>query len=769
MKSKRAGMAACVAFAWVIALAMTSATATAWAQPIELGLSADDPSLEPTIELTSDVMDDELALVEDTTCDPAQVEVQATPTSGTVGGCAYTVANRTLTIFAGTTGILDANSVQEWPWRNDSNITKVVISSGVKAGPSLCGLFQGMTGLKSIEGLYGLTNGRVVTDMSYMFYQCYALDTNLSDLDTSNVTNMSYMFKGMSFDIVNLADFNTDKATNMEGMFEFCTSLTRVSLAGANTSQVTNMSSMFATCWNLVEFRLGYADTSRVTTMASMFDGCERLERVDFSGADTARVTDMSRMFSSCEKLANVSRNIRTLSAKNMRYMFYGCKSLTAVDLSTYSFASVTDLAGMFSKCVSMQSIVLPDGGAPKAEALSSMFEDCHSLISISGITKLATRSATDLSSMFWGCSSLQSLDLSGWNTSSATKMQWMFDGCEKLATINLKGWTTPACTSMAFMFWNCGVSELDLSGFDTRAAGTLGLTGMFGCCNSLCRVTFGPNFCVRQPRYVDTEVFTTQSDTYDKDDETSLLIDQMVYEDALPTGVDVVTGANVRTLLNDGDSWVLEAGERTPRTSDYVMNYHATARGTTVTWVWKSKAKPVSKTSLQNAKVALASSSLAYNGKVRLPTIKTVGGKTLNKGTDFVVRYSNSSSAAIGTYKVWVVGKGSYAGTSAKATYKIVPKSTSIAKLTARRRAFVASWSKRAKVTTGYQVQYARSKTFSSGKKTVTIGSKNKTSTKISGLASGKRYYVRVRTFKKVGSTRYYSAWSAAKSVRTR
>ena len=37
---------------------------------------------------------------------------------------------------------------------------------------------------------------------------------------------------------------------------------------------------------------------------------------------------------------------------------------------------------------------------------------------------------------MFYGCSSLESLDLSSWDTSNVTDMGWTFEDCKKLKTI---------------------------------------------------------------------------------------------------------------------------------------------------------------------------------------------------------------------------------------------------------------------------------------------------------------------------------------------
>lgn len=90
----------------------------------------------------------------------------------------------------------------------------------------------------------------------------------------------------------------------------------------------------------------------------------------------------------------------------------------------------------------------------------------------------------------------------------------------------------------------------------------------------------------------------------------------------------------------------------------------------------------------------------------------------------------------------------------------KFSVKSTAAKKLT-------ATWSANTKGT-GYQLCYATNKSFK-GSKTLTVnGAHSKTKT-ISGLTSGKKYYVRVRTCKKVGKNSYFSAWTAVKQVSVR
>ena len=66
------------------------------------------------------------------------------------------------------------------------------------------------------------------------------------------------------------------------------------------------------------------------------------------------------------------------------------------------------------------------------------------------------TSNVTNMSDMFWQCSGLTSLDVSGWDTSKVTNMNQMFHGCNKLETLYLSGWDTSKVTTMNGMFNSC-------------------------------------------------------------------------------------------------------------------------------------------------------------------------------------------------------------------------------------------------------------------------------------------------------------------------
>lgn len=167
---------------------------------------------------------------------------------------------------------------------------------------------------------------------------------------------------------------------------------------------------------------------------------------------------------------------------------------------------------------------------------------------------------------------------------------------------------------------------------------------------------------------------------------------------------------------------------------------------------------------------VKLSKKSVTYNKKVQRPviTVKDSKGNILGNGTDYTVSFAKGMKKA-GIYNIKIIFTGKYQDTINK-TYKIVPEGTSVAKTMQKKKGFLIKWKKQAEQVTGYQLQYSTSKKFTS-KTTVkkTIKDKKITSKFISGLETGKKYYVRIRTYKNVkagkNTVKVFSGWSACKN----
>ena len=106
--------------------------------------------------------------------------------------------------------------------------------------------------------------------------------------------------------------------------------------------------------------------------------------------------------------------------------------------------------------------------GAIAISTAEYMFYGCSSLQSLD-LSGLDTSSAEGMGGMFYGCSSLSSLDLSAFDTSKVARMSSMFYGCSSLQSLDLSGLDASNVWNMSSMFYGCSsLSSLDLSSFDT-------------------------------------------------------------------------------------------------------------------------------------------------------------------------------------------------------------------------------------------------------------------------------------------------------------
>ncbi len=171
---------------------------------------------------------------------------------------------------------------------------------------------------------------------------------------------------------------------------------------------------------------------------------------------------------------------------------------------------------------------------------------------------------------------------------------------------------------------------------------------------------------------------------------------------------------------------------------------------------------------SISKCKLNLSATNCTYNGKIKTPTVtvKNANGTKLTKNTHYTVTYA-SGRKNVGTYKVTIKMKGNYTGTKTL-TFKINPKAASVNTLTAGSKKLTVKLNRSLQQSTGYQIQYSTSKTFKNAK-TKTITSYKTSSTNLTGLKGKTTYYVRVRTYKTVGKTKYYSNWSSYKYKKTK
>lgn len=169
---------------------------------------------------------------------------------------------------------------------------------------------------------------------------------------------------------------------------------------------------------------------------------------------------------------------------------------------------------------------------------------------------------------------------------------------------------------------------------------------------------------------------------------------------------------------------------------------------------------------SINNADVVGIKNKIYTGNAVTQSLAVSVDDESLEKDVDYKVTYQNNKN--VGTATVTITGINKYNGTI-KNTFKIIPKSTTINKVTAQKKGFNVTWKKQTTQTSGYQIRYSTDKSFQTNKKTVDITKNTATTKAIKNLKAKKRYYLQIRTYRIVNGKVYYSSWSKMVSVTTK
>ena len=134
-------------------------------------------------------------------------------------------------------------------------------------------------------------------------------------------------------------------------------------------------------------------------------------------GSDNKVVT------SRCEYVTEIKQNVHTGEMTTLNQAFNSCFVLKKVDLSDWDVKSATDMSSMFAGCSALvETGDISHWNVSSLLNASAMFESCVALKSVD-LSHWATPSLTNVGSMFFRCSALQVIDISGWDTSNITNV----------------------------------------------------------------------------------------------------------------------------------------------------------------------------------------------------------------------------------------------------------------------------------------------------------------------------------------------------------
>ncbi len=394
-------------------------------------------------------------------------------------------------------------------------------------------LFDDCSALQTIE--LGGIDTSFVTNMMSMFYNCSALESIDVDIDTSRVTNMSSMFKfykytwpveytpESSLKHINFGSkFTTANVTLMSEMFYGCTQLEELDLSRFDRSNVTSINNFFGKYDTKLK-KITLSDKMSINSACNLIN--KTTEFLGSAGWYNSTDPDQEIISTGTTGIilpaAEEGSTVTYMMAYNNPEIVYhfdsstGTLTLTKGEMTSSQFKTLctkaTDnvldikkvvagsdvkftgsLYAMFQDLDAVEEVDLSAADMTQVTSMEYMFAYCKVLRSV----KIGTCSnaLTSLKQMFMGCSILNTIDISGLDTSEVTNMSDMFNSCSELESVNLSGLNTGKVTDMRYMFAYCKkLKSLDLSGFNTSLV--TDMRGMFASCEALETITFGTNF----------------------------------------------------------------------------------------------------------------------------------------------------------------------------------------------------------------------------------------------------------------------------------
>ena len=123
----------------------------------------------------------------------------------------------------------------------------------------------------------------------------------------------------------------------------------------------------------------------------------------------------------------------------------------------------------MFDRMSKLQTIDLSGFDTSESEDMSRMFAASPELRSLD-LSGFNTSKVKNMTYMFYDAGKIETLDLSAFDTSSVTTMYGLFNGMRALKNLNISSFNTQNVTEMQEMFqYNSSLTSLDLLHFDTR------------------------------------------------------------------------------------------------------------------------------------------------------------------------------------------------------------------------------------------------------------------------------------------------------------
>lgn len=215
---------------------------------------------------------------------------------------------------------------------------------------------------------------------------------------------------------------------------------------------------------SLTKVDVANLDVSNLESLKQCFYGCTSLTDLDVSGwtALSERLLNLDAAFYNCSNLTTLDvKAWKCIKVQTMKQAFGYCHKLTELDFSTWhvgSSSKFTSLDETFAECLELKKLDLSGIKATNVTTLTKAFYKVNKAPEINLEGWNVTVPSNGLQNLFSNCSKVESLDLSGFNISAATASHNMFRNCASLKTIYVspsQDWSV-VDDGTNYMFYGC-------------------------------------------------------------------------------------------------------------------------------------------------------------------------------------------------------------------------------------------------------------------------------------------------------------------------
>ena len=230
-----------------------------------------------------------------------------------------------------------------------------------------------------------------------------------------------------------------------------------------------------------------------------MFYQCKYITKIDLSSFNSENITNMSYCFSDCTNLTNI--NLSHLNAEkvlDMSFIFYNCSNLKDINLSSFKANLLTNMKNMFSLCLNLKEIDLSNFNTKNVTNMDNLFKECHFLKTID-LSSFDFTKVISLKSIFESCLNLTFIKFNAnLITSNLINMEKMFYDCQNLENIDeiINLFDTSKVINMSYIFYGCFKLKKINFGFDNLdTSNVIDMSKMFFRCKNLYKIELSKKF----------------------------------------------------------------------------------------------------------------------------------------------------------------------------------------------------------------------------------------------------------------------------------